>query len=196
MSNSSAENCRLELILGPMFSGKSTTLMSKLRIKSIYKNVLAVNTVIDTRYSDEGICNHDGDKIDAIRVKYLSELLEKEEYKKAEVVGIDEGQFFPKIHEFIISELETSNKTFIVSALNGDKDKKLFGNIYYLLPHAESIKFNNSVCIRCGNGNSASFSSSLIKFEGQEKVGSTEIYEAVCRKHYDEIQQENIRNSK
>jgi len=178
---------RLELILGVMYSGKSTELGRRLKIKSLYRTVAAVNTIKDVRYGTDGIITHDGAAISCIRVNNLYELRDLPAYRKAHVVGIDEGNFFPEIKEFVVQELKLTNKSFIISGLDGDKDKKFFGTLHELIPHAEKKDFLTAICKRCGNGNRAPFSIDHVKFEGQEKIGGSETYEAVCRKHYDAI---------
>lgn len=181
------EDYRLELIFGVMTGGKSTELMRRLKIRSIYKKTLAVNTTKDTRYGNSGIITHDGLVMESVRVGKLDELLSIPEYIRAQVVGIDEGNFYPEIATFIVRQLMTTSKTFIVAGLSGDKNKNLFGALHELIPHAEKIDFLKAVCKRCANGTEASFTIDHVKFEGQEKVGGSETYEAVCRKHYDAI---------
>jgi thymidine kinase len=188
-----AEDYRLELIFGVMTAGKSTELMRRLKIRSIYKKILAVNTKKDTRYGNSGIVTHDGLTMESVRVGDLNELLDMKEYEDANVVGIDEGNFYPEIATFIIQQLEVTNKTFIIAGLNGDKDKNFFGTLHELIPHAEKIEFLKAVCKRCADGTEASFSINLVKFEGQEKVGGSDIYEAVCRQHYSQIRLEQSR---
>lgn len=187
------DNCevyRLELIFGNMNSGKSTELMRRLKIRSIYKKIFAVNTKKDTRFGNSGIITHDGLTMESVRVGNLNELLDMKEYIDAEVIGIDEGNFYPEIATFIIDQLATTSKTFIIAGLDGDKNKKFFGTLHELIPHAEKKDFLKAVCKRCADGTEASFTIDLIKFEGQEKVGGKETYEAVCRRHYDKIRRE------
>lgn len=180
---------RLELILGPMWSGKTSELIRRLRNKSIYKKILAVNTRKDNRYGSDGVITHDGLAMTTrcLRVDSLYELRTMKDYIESEVVGIDEGNFFPEIEKFVVEELELTSKTFIVAGLNGDKDRQFFGKIHELIPHAERIDFLTALCKQCADGTEASFSIELEKFEGQEKVGGTGIYEAVCRKHYSQM---------
>lgn len=177
-----------------MMGGKSSELARKLKVKSVYRKVLAVNSAKDVRYGDDGIITHDGVVISGIRVETIDELLNKQEYIDAEVVGIDEGQFFPNIDSFVIDQLSKTNKTFIIASLIGDKDKELFGNTYKLMPHAENISFKHAVCKRCGDGTPASFTAALVKFSGQEHIGASESYEATCRFHYNRIQLQNSNN--
>lgn len=184
------ETYRLELIFGPMWSGKSSELMRRLRRYKIFRKVIAVNTKKDMRYGDQGIITHDTQTMHSIRVNSLEELIENQEYRDADVIGIDEGNFFPEIATFIVKQLETTNKTFIIAGLDSDKDKKFFGTLHELIPHAEKKDFMRALCKRCGDGTEASFSIDLVVFEGQEKAGGSEIYQAVCRHHYNQIRHE------
>jgi len=184
------ETYRLELIFGPMFSGKSSELMRRLRRYKIFRKVIAVNTKKDTRYGDQGIITHDTQTMHSIRVNSLRDLLENQEYQNADVIGIDEGNFFPEIATFIVDQLEKTNKTFIIAGLDSDKDKRFFGTLHELIPHAEKKDFMRALCKRCGDGTEASFSIDLVVFEGQEKAGGSEIYQAVCRHHYNQIRHE------
>lgn len=182
-----AEKTRLELILGPMGSGKSTELSRRLQRKKLYKKVFAVSTIADTRYGDHGIITHDGLVTPCLRVKNLEDILTNAEYQKADVVGIDEANFFSDLPEFIRSQLELTNKTFIISGLDGDRHKKPFGRVLELIPDADRKDFLTALCKRCADGTEAPFTIEVIAFDGQVKVGGTDAYEAVCRKHYDFI---------
>lgn len=188
--NQEAEDSRLELILGPMTSGKTTEGMRRAKIREIYQKVLIVNTVEDNRYDKEGIVSHDLRKMKALRIKTLDELLLLSEYEEANCVIIEEGNFFPEIETFVRRQLRETTKTFIVIGLNGDKDEKLFGNIHLLIPLADKIDLLDAICKRCGNGRKATRTAPLIKFSGQKMVGGKDIFEAVCHKHYNEIQKE------
>jgi thymidine kinase len=181
---------RLELIFGNMKSGKSTELTRRIKIKSLYRKVVLVNTAKDTRYGSEGVITLDGVVTEAIRVDSLYELLTKPEYIEAQFVGIDEGNLFPEIFDFIVEQLETTTKSFIACGLDGDKNKKFFGTLHQLIPHADTKTFLNSICRRCGDGSRAPFTIDLVKFEGQVKVGGDGTYESVCRRHYNIIRKE------
>jgi thymidine kinase len=184
---SKAEKTRLELILGPMGSGKSTELSRRLQRKKLYKAVFAISTISDTRYGDQGIITHDGLVTPCVRVRNLDDILHNEQYQKAEVVGIDEANFFPDLPEFIRGQLEMTSKTFIVSGLDGDRNKKPFGRILELIPDADRKDFLTALCKRCADGTEAPFTIELVAFDGQFKVGGTDDYEAVCRNHYNYI---------
>jgi len=181
------DHCRIELILGPMGSGKSTELRRRLQIRSIYTKVLGANTNKDTRFGSNGIITRDNIRFDCPRVGNLNELRELQEYKDARVIGIDEGNFFPEIADFVNREVQLTNKSFIICGLAGDKDKEFFGNLHLLIPKADDITFLKAICRRCGGGATASFSIDIVPFEGQEKVGDSETYEPVCSTHYGTI---------
>lgn len=195
LDDSKPESYRLELIMGPMFSGKSTELIRRLTIRSLYRKVVGVNSKKDIRYGLNGIVTHTKASMPCIKIDNLSELLTNSEYLSAQVVGIDEGNFYPDISTFIVDQLEKTNKTFIISGLDGDKHKKFFGTLHELIPHAEKKDFLRALCKRCGNGTEASFTVALQKFEGQEKVGGGDVYEAVCRHHYNRIRLEVSTNA-
>lgn len=191
---------RLEMIFGNMNSGKTSELIRRLKIKSLYKKVLAVNTAKDTRYGTEGVITHDGIVFPCVRVRSLKELLNVPAYKESKVIGIDEGNFYPDIFDFIVEQLELTGKTFIIAGLNGDKDKRFFGQLHTLIPHADKIDFLRALCKQCADGTEAPFTINLESFEGQEHVGGAEMYEAVCRKHYHAIRYQqaidNLKHSK
>lgn len=181
---------RLELILGPMGSGKSTELGRRIRVKKIYKgNVLTVTHEKDDRYAQRDIITHDGSIIPAIRVNSLYDLLGRDDYKNADVVGIDEGQFFPEIYDFIVHQLglDNSTKSFIVAGLSGDKDMKAFGKIISLIPVADVTDILKAKCTECKDGTDAAFTVDLVPFEGQEKAGGMDLYTPVCRFHHQQI---------
>lgn len=91
------EHGRLELIYGPMFSGKSTELLRRIRRFNIAKKSCAVvKYKFDTRYADEEMATHDKQLIKAIPATLLVDIYPS--LKKYDVVGIDEGQFFSDVN--------------------------------------------------------------------------------------------------
>jgi thymidine kinase len=181
------DNERLELIMGPMSSGKSTMLGQRMEVYGEYRTTATVNTKKDTRYGNDGVVTHSGKVIPAIRVECLWDLQKDPVYRKARVVGIDEGNHFPEIKDFVIDQLAKTNKSFVVVALDGDKDKRPFGSVHLLIPEAEKKTFLHAVCKRCADGTRASFTFCHRKFEGQVYIAGKDAYEAVCRKHYNHL---------
>ena len=104
----SSLNCRIEIILGCMFSGKSTELMRRCsRDEVIGKNVLYINHSFDTRTGDF-IQTHSSYRKNALKISLLS-LIPEKDFNDADVIGIDEAQFFPDLYEFVL-KCEEKNK--------------------------------------------------------------------------------------
>ena len=193
----------LEIILGPMFSGKTS------RLVEIYKqcnfcniSVAVINHCIDNRYDDELLSTHDKIKIpcikteklfdvwtDCINMEYDEEVADvprmKEKIKVAssEVILINEGQFFPDLEEFI-KRLLSHNKQVYICGLDGDFERKKFGQILDLVPLCDKIHKLTSLCSLCKNGNKGIFSMRLTSEKEQTVVGSDN-YITVCRSCYD-----------
>jgi thymidine kinase len=179
----------LKLIIGPMFSSKSTHLLEEInRYKHITKNIICVNHKTDkNRYneSEDVIKTHNMETYKSFMCNNLFEFSEQKEYKQADIVIIDEAQFFPDLYIFIEEELKTENKkVFIVAGLSGDINLKPIGQILQLIPLANEIKQLSAFCLECNDGTLANFT----RRKGNENdtilVGGTELYEPVCRYHY------------
>ena len=142
------EEGKIELILGPMFSGKSTRLIEIIR-KSVYqaKKSIIVNLFANKKYSENSeIVIHDLIKYDSIDCKQLSDYIDI--LKKYDVIGIDEGQSFPDLIE-ICEELALLKKSVIVTALNGDFRMKPFPVISRLISKCDKIKLLKAYFFYC-----------------------------------------------
>jgi thymidine kinase len=170
----------LELILGPMFSGKTSRLIQIRKKYSVLDiPVLVIKPVIDNRYSNNSvIVTHDGSTIDCICRYKLSDVIDLEKY---EVIIVEEGQFFTDLYENIIQWIKT--KKVYVAGLNGDANQNLFGDIYKLLPHADDIVFLKALCKICKDGTPAVFTQKKISNDKIVEVGGADMYQAVCRCH-------------
>jgi len=169
----------LHIIFGPMFSGKSTELIRRIRRFSVArKNCLLIKYINDVRYSDELACTHDRQ---AFAARASAKLLEIDNYEDYDVIGIDEGQFFPDIVEF--AEMAAKQgKIVIVAALDGTFQRKPFGRVLELVPLAESVIKLNAVCMLCYKN--AAFTRRLGTETDIEVIGGAEKYLAVCRQCY------------
>ena len=192
----------LKLYLGCMYSGKSTSLLNEMiKYKIITDKIVMINNILDKkRYTEEQlkmtsgfigiIKTHDNKTCKALMTKTLSELHTNpffyDEYNKAEVVIIDEGQFFDDLYDFIKMELSnlSQKKMFIIGGLSGDSDMKIIGDLTKLIPLADEVIKLNAYCVKCKNGTNASFTKRLIKNTEQILVGKEDIYIPVCRYHY------------
>jgi len=130
-----------------MFSGKSTELIRRLKRYEIARySCLIVKYAKDTRYAQESIATHDHQSLKAISVSRLNEL--KVNLDDYDVIGIDEGQFFPDVVDFS-EDMANKNKTVIIAALDGTFQRKAFASILELVPLAEHVIKLNAVCMNC-----------------------------------------------
>ena len=200
MSDSNNLKGYLELILGPMFSGKSS------RLVEIYKqckfcniSVTVVNHTIDNRYDEDLLSTHDKVKIPCIKTERLLDLWtesidleedikiiprskDKIKIRISEVILINEGQFFPDLEEFVRLLLNDGKKVYICG-LDGDFERKKFGTILDLIPLCDKVTKLTSLCSLCKNGTPGIFSMRLTNETDQTVVGSDN-YIPVCRKCY------------
>lgn len=177
----------LEIILGCMWSGKSTEIIRiAKRYQSINKNILILKNSKDNRYnfSDNYIVSHDQEKIKCINTSKLNTILGTDIYEKAEIIIIEEAQFFEDLYNFSITSTDFNKKKVIIVGLDGDFQRKPFGDILKLIPCAEKVTKLNAFCKICNDGTPAYFTKRCINNTKQELVGSDDIYMAVCRKHF------------
>lgn len=171
----------IELIIGPMYSGKSTELMRRcMRYKAVGCNILVINHVIDTRCNDE-IATHNDYKMKAIKVSNLCEIPNNILYSGNHVIAIDEAQFFDDLKDFIIEHENTLKTNVLISGLDGDFKKNKFGQVLDLIPYSNSVTKLNSLCMICCNGTLAPFTKRMSNIEEQILVGKSESYKSVCR---------------
>lgn len=171
---------QIQVIFGPMFSGKSTELMRRVRRFQVAQyNCLVIKYARDTRYSDTGMATHDKNTMEAVPANCLRDVYSRA--LQACVIGIDEGQFFPDTVEFC-EAMANMGKTIIVAALDGTFQRKPFGNILNLVPLAESVVKLNAVCMQCFK--EASYTKRLGAEQEVEVIGGADKYQAVCRVCY------------
>ena len=178
----------LELVLGPMFAGKSSVAVTRIRRARVLGwNTFIITSALDTRYGTPGsITTHDKEGIPAVGLKTLKEAYTFGEFHKASFVVVEEAQFFPDLYEFVQMAVETYGKNVVVIGLDGDSDRKPFGQVLELVPMADTVTKLSALCKRCGNGTAATFTA-LVKGSvksDQVCVGGSEMYEAMCRTHY------------
>ena len=181
----------LEIIIGPMFAGKSSALLSRIRrSKAIGKNVMVITSSLDKRYSVEpALVSHDKESVAAFATAKLMSCLQENDSQLAillesDLVIIEEAQFFPDLHQFVELVL-TLKKNIVVCGLDGDTTAKPFGQVLDCIPLADSVVKMTALCERCGDGTAAIFTGlrSSGSAEGQIKVGASETYIPLCRRH-------------
>lgn len=146
---------RIEIIMGPMFSGKSTELLRRMKRHEIAKKrVMLVKHTSDDRYvgSDTSVVTHDQKAAKATLIaKSLKEsLLDSKAYEQADVIGIDEAQFFGEELPYVADQIAHHGKTVICAGLDGDINRNKFGHLIDLIPMAEKVKKMQAICVECG----------------------------------------------
>jgi thymidine kinase len=172
----------IEVIAGSMFSGKTEELIRRIRRAQIAKLKVAVfKPRIDTRYSVDKIVSHSDMSIPSIVVDNAKQILELA--KDAQVVGIDEAQFFDMDLVDVCEQLANEGKRVIVAGLDQDYRGKPFEPMPQLLAIAEYITKTHAICVVCGNP--ASKTQRKIKAGERIVVGASDIYEARCRRCFE-----------
>jgi thymidine kinase len=178
---------KLELFIGPMFAGKSSSIIGILRRHAfIRKSTLVLTSSIDTRYSSEGyIVSHNNESYPALAFSELIPLINTDSFNDSHCIVIEEAQFFPDLKNFVLMAVETHGKHVICVGLDGDSNRKPFGQILDLIPYADTIAKFQALCSRCADGTEAIFTYRKPGApSGQINVGTYDMYEALCRKHY------------
>jgi thymidine kinase len=176
----------LELMVGPMFAGKSSAIMQIVnRHNSIGHKVMLLSHPIDSRYSQLNyIVNHDGSKIPCHKTTDLLPFNKKEEYSQTQLIIIEEAQFFLDLYEFVSHAVDVDKKDVIVVGLDGDANRMPFGQILQLIPICDKIVKLTAFCKLCSDGTEALFTYCKKKKVEQICVGGEDIYMPLCRAHY------------
>ena len=175
----------LEIYLGPMWAGKSSTVLGTLRrYSSIGWKVLVLTSSLDNRYGTGMVVSHDQEKYPALSVETLMTVVTDKQYEDAQLIMIDEAQFFSDLFPFVLRAIDYDAKHVIVVGLDGDSDRKPFGDILRLIPHCDKVTKITSFCSECKDGTPALFSFYRANKAEQISVGHANQYEPLCRKHY------------
>ncbi|HEX9009308.1 MAG TPA: thymidine kinase [Holophagaceae bacterium] len=169
----------LEVICGPMFSGKSEELIRRIKRAIIARQRVQVfKPALDDRYDVSAIASHSQRKHDAIPVKDSEELRRRLD-PEAEVVALDEVQFLDEGLLPVIDALASKGVRVIAAGLDQDSNGEPFGIMPILLAKAEYITKLQAICMVCGAA--AGRTQRLVHTGGQVLVGAAEAYEARCR---------------
>jgi len=172
----------IEVITGCMFSGKTEELIRRLRRAQIAKQKVKIfKPKIDSRYSENSIVSHNEQSLPSILIEDIDEIPDKSD--DAQVIGIDEAQFFSENIVSICNKLALDGKRIIIAGLDQDYTGKPFEPMPQLLAIAEYITKQHAICVVCGNP--ADKTQRKSNKSERVLVGAAEIYEARCRKcHY------------
>jgi thymidine kinase len=188
----------LELIIGPMYSGKTSKLLE------IYKQcklcditVCVVNHSLDNRYHDSMLSSHDKIMIPCMNIDNLSDLWfvndelnsDKNQHsgykviRNSDVILINEGQFFNNLYK-VVNDMLKNKKVVYICGLDGDFERKKFGEILDLIPLCDKVNKLTSLCSICKNGSPGIFSMRITNETEQTVIGSDN-YLPVCRVCYE-----------
>ncbi|HET56443.1 MAG TPA: thymidine kinase [Ignavibacteria bacterium] len=172
----------IEVIAGCMFSGKTEELIRRLRRAQIAKQRVKIfKPKIDNRYAENKIVSHSEQSLPSEMVTSAQEILELS--KNAQVIGIDEAQFYESDLVEVCNKLADSGKRVLVAGLDQDYRGIPFEPMPQLLAVAEYITKTLAICVNCGNP--ADRTQRKIKSQDRVLVGASDSYEARCRKcHY------------
>jgi thymidine kinase len=173
----------IEVICGSMFSGKTEELIRRLRRAQIARQKVAIfKPKIDIRYSNDHIVSHNQQRIPSIAVEKAGEILQY--VSQAQVLGIDEAQFFDNSLVDVCHQLANSGRRVIVAGLDKDYRGVPFEPIPQLLCEAEYITKTLAICMKCGNP--ANYTQRLSKSAERVLLGATDTYEARCRNCFEQ----------
>jgi thymidine kinase len=173
----------IEVVCGPMFSGKSEELIRRLRRAMIArKRVQVFKPLIDNRYSADEIVSHGDIRMKSETVASAKGIIEKLDWR-TEVVGVDEAAFMGQELVDVAQQLADSGKQVIIAGLDTDFMGRPFPPMPNLLAVAESITKTLAICMHCGNP--AKHTQRLIESDDLIVVGTSGMYEARCRRCFE-----------
>lgn len=173
---------QIEVICGPMFSGKTEELIRRLKRAAIAKRKVQVfKPRVDSRYDPEAVVSHSQQKLLSTVVEKANEVLEKL-VQDVEVIGIDEVQFLGPEIVPIVKDLADRGLRVIVAGLDQDYRGVPFDPMPNLLAEAEYITKELAICVVCGQP--ANRSQRIIASEDRVHVGAADAYEPRCRKDF------------
>jgi thymidine kinase len=172
----------IEVICGSMFSGKTEELIRRLRRARIaQQRVQAFKPAIDARYSDDETVSHDETALSTTPVHTAAQILLLAD--SADVIGIDEAQFFDGELVSVCRELAAAGTRVIIAGLDQDYRGEPFEPIPQLMAIAEYVSKLHAICMVCGAP--ANHSQRLVADSDRVLVGAQEAYEPRCRRCFE-----------
>jgi thymidine kinase len=171
----------IEVICGSMFSGKTEELIRRVRRAEIAKlKTVIVKPTVDDRFSSKHIVSHNKNKIGSITLENVNDIYDLA--KDADVVAIDEAQFFGDELVDVCKTLSKQKKRVVVAGLDTDYRGLPFGPMPDIMCEADYLDKLRAICVKCGNP--ATYTQRLSDDQEQVVIGETNIYEARCRNCY------------
>lgn len=179
----------IEVICGPMFSGKTEELIRRIKRAQIARlKVQIFKHSIDVRYSADSVVSHSSQTIKAIPVKSPIEILQKI-YDSTRIVAIDEVQFFDDDIIRVVAKLARRGQRIICAGLDQDYTGSPFGPMPQLLAMADTVMKVHAICTVCGAPATKTYRRDSKQTE-KVLVGEKDLYEARCRTHFDYFNEE------
>ena len=177
----------LEIIMGPMFAGKSSELIRQFnRYKTLQRNILVVNHIWNNRYNTFSVSTHDQNKIkheNVLTTDKLQNILEDPNFSFYDIIFIEELQFFSDAFDIITHITDNYEKKIIAVGLDGSSEREPIGDVLKLIPYADKVKKLTALCKDCNDGTQGIYSSKMIT-SSLFDVGSSDKYETLCRHHF------------
>lgn len=175
---------KIDIIVGCMFSGKSEELQRRIRrFQAIGTQCMVINSILDTR-TDASVKTHSNIKLSACKTDKLLTIIDMPEFIVADVIAIDEAQFFTDLYEFVLL-CEKCEKDVIIAGLDGDSERKPFGQILNCIPLCDSVIKLKAYDMIEKDGTEAIFTKRLGSTENKQiSIGSNDKYISVNRKNY------------
>jgi len=165
-----------------MFSGKTEELIRRLkRARFARQNVEIYKPAVDSRYSVSEVISHDENSIPSEVVDSAGQILLM--VGKADVVGIDEAQFFDEDLVDVCQTLAQDGRRVIVAGLDQDYLRRPFEPMPQVMAIAEYVTKLHAVCVICGSP--ANHSQRIVAGRSRVLLGATDVYEPRCRDCYD-----------
>lgn len=170
----------LHIVLGPMFSGKTTRLINIYHArKYIGKKVAVINYSEDKRYHSKMLSTHDQVMIPCIQISQLAGF----DCSLYDTILINEGQFFSDLYSHVLEYVEKYGKEVYIFGLDGDYLRCKFGSVLDLISYCDSVEKLTALCSTCRDGTLAHFSHRLTG-ELEQLVIGADNYNSLCRKCY------------
>ena len=178
----------LILIMGPMFSGKTTKLIELYNEISKSETCLTINYALDNRYGEGKIVTHDGLSIDGLCITDLNEIFIEEKHQKflrAKYIFINEAQFFKDLKLWVDFVMKCMKKNVVLCGLDLDFKKQQFGELLDLVVNASTVHMLTGRCNTQNCPNPSLYSHRIVKNAELILIGSSE-YVPLCEQCYKE----------
>ncbi|OUR98964.1 thymidine kinase [Halobacteriovorax marinus] len=174
----------VEVVCGPMFSGKTEELIRRVRRAQIAKQKIQIfKPALDDRYHETKVVSHSSQSVNAVSVECAIDILKKI-YDSTRIVAIDEVQFFDEDIIKVVNKLSRRGVRVILAGLDQDYKGEPFGPIPHLMAIADDVTKVKAVCTSCGAPASKTHRKPSENSD-QVLVGEADLYEARCTAHWD-----------